>query len=87
MKSINKILEIISTSLLLCLITTSLTFAGNVVKSRVSTQWVSDNLDSIKLVDLSFDNYNKGHLPGAIKMIWGSEVYTQGEDHMLPRAF
>ena len=84
MKSIPKVSGIISGAFLLCLITTSLAFAGNGVKSRVSTQWVADNLDSVKIIDLSFDEYNRGHLPGALTMQWGKEVYSQGEEFILP---
>ena len=84
MKNISLILKVISTSLLLCLVTTSLTFAGNGVKSRVSTQWVADNLDSVKIVDLSFSEYKRGHLPGAVSMQWGDEVHSQGEEFLLP---
>ena len=70
--------------MLWCLVATSTAFAGNSVKSQVSTQWVADNLDSIKIIDLSFGGYKRGHLPGAVAMQWGEEVNSQGEEFLLP---
>ena len=49
----------------------------------VSTAWVADNLNSITLVDVSNKGYTKGHLPGAVQITWGSEVFAPETDHMV----
>lgn len=57
---------------------------GGNFRSRVTTDWVADNLDSIKLVDVCGEDFTRGHLPGAVKMQWGDEVLAQDENYMLP---
>lgn len=61
------------------------------VDPLVSTEWVSKNLDTIKnpdqtdirLVDVSKKGYKKGHIPGAVHIKWGSEVFDPETDHMV----
>ncbi|GAB4337098.1 MAG: sulfurtransferase [Desulfobulbaceae bacterium] len=57
--------------------------AGEKVQPLVSTQWVADNLQSIKLVDVSKKGYAAGHIPGAVQIKWGSEVFAPETDHMV----
>ncbi len=49
--------------------------------SLVSTQWVEDNLDtaSIVLVEVDEDTsaYDKGHIKGAVKLDWSTELQDQ----------
>lgn len=70
--------------LLVCLVTAMKAFAGDSVQSRVTTRWVADNLHSLKIIDLRYQNYSKGHVPGAVQMKWGDEVFAQNSDNMLP---
>lgn len=57
----------------------------------VSTDWVAKNLDTIKnpdqseirLVDISKKAYAEGHIPGAVHLKWGSEVFALETDHMV----
>ncbi len=57
----------------------------------VSMDWVEQHLDTIKdptqteirLVEVSKSGYDKGHIPGAVWIKWGSEVFEPGTDHMI----
>src|SRR5690606_7219163 len=42
----------------------------------VSTQWVADNLNNVRLVEVDVDTtqYNEGHIPGAIGFNWQSQL-------------
>ena len=84
MKRSMKIVKWTSVFLLISLINALPAFAGDAVQSRVTTQWVADNINSIKIIDLRFQDYTKGHIPGAVQMKWGDEVYAQDADYMLP---
>jgi 3-mercaptopyruvate sulfurtransferase SseA len=85
MKSAKKIFLLTNVFLLLFFLAAAPLFAGGGrLKSRVTTDWVAANLDSIKLVDVCGDDFTRGHLPGAVKMQWGEEVLAQGENYMLP---
>ncbi|MBW2522389.1 MAG: hypothetical protein JRD64_06760 [Deltaproteobacteria bacterium] len=85
MKSATKIFLLTYVFFLLSFLAAAPLFAGGKsFKSRVTTEWVADNLDSIKLVDVCGDDFTRGHLPGAVKMQWGEEVISQDENHMLP---
>jgi rhodanese-related sulfurtransferase len=84
MKRSAKVVKWMFIFLLVSLITASAAFAGDAIKSRVTTQWVADNLNSIKIIDLRYQDYPKGHIPGAVQMKWGDEVFAQGADYMLP---
>ncbi len=61
------------------------------VQPLVSTDWVAKNLDKIKnpnqtdirLIDVSKKGYKKGHIPGALHIKWGSEVFDPETDHMV----
>ena len=66
------------------LLTASAASGGSKVKTRVSTAWVAENSGSIKIVDLRHREYAKGHIPGAMQMQWGKEVFSQGKEFMLP---
>ena len=84
MKYLVRIVQSASVLLMISLMPASVTFAGGPVKSRVSPQWVDDNLNSVKVVDLRYKQYAEGHIPGAVQMKWGSEVYEQDPEYMLP---
>jgi thiosulfate/3-mercaptopyruvate sulfurtransferase len=45
----------------------------------VSTQWVADNLDKIRLVEVDVDTaqYETGHVPGAIAFNWQTQLQDQ----------
>jgi thiosulfate/3-mercaptopyruvate sulfurtransferase len=45
----------------------------------VSTQWVADNLDKIRLVEVDVDTtqYETGHIPGAIAFNWQTQLQDQ----------
>ncbi|MBM0124300.1 sulfurtransferase [Pimelobacter simplex] len=49
--------------------------------SLVSTQWVEDNLDTDKVVVIEVDEdttaYDKGHIKGAIKLDWTTDLQDQ----------
>jgi thiosulfate/3-mercaptopyruvate sulfurtransferase len=62
---------------------TSVVFAADNVQPLVSTQWVADNMKSVKIIDVSKKGYAKGHIPGAIQIKWGSEVFAPETDHMV----
>ncbi len=57
----------------------------------VSTSWVAQNLQTIenpnqtqiRLVELSKSSYASWHIPGAVHVKWGSEVFGAGTDHMV----
>jgi thiosulfate/3-mercaptopyruvate sulfurtransferase len=57
----------------------------------VSTDWVAKNLDKIKnskqtdvrLVEVSKKGYDKGHIPGAVHIKWGDDVFAPETDHMV----
>ena len=53
------------------------------VPALVSTEWVADNKNSITLIDVSKKGYAEGHIPGAIQVKWGSEVFAPETDHMV----
>lgn len=61
------------------------------VKPLVSTGWVAKNLDTIKnskqtvirLIEVSKKGYDKGHIPGALHIKWGSDVFAPETDHMV----
>ena len=56
----------------------SAVFSASAVQPLVTTQWVADNLNSIKIIDVSDKGYAKGHIPGAVQIKWGSEVFSPG---------
>src|SRR4026209_2204897 len=45
----------------------------------VTVQWVEDNLDNIVLVEVDEDTtaYDKGHIKGAIKLDWTTDLQDQ----------
>jgi len=49
--------------------------------SLVTAQWVEDNLDSEKVVLIEVDEdtsaYDKGHIKGAIKLDWTTDLQDQ----------
>ena len=49
--------------------------------SLVSTQWVEDNLDTAGIVFVEVDEdttaYDKGHIKGAVKLDWSTELQDQ----------
>jgi thiosulfate/3-mercaptopyruvate sulfurtransferase len=61
----------------------SIVYAAGTVQPLVSTKWVADNMKSIKIVDVSGKEYAKGHIPGAVQIKWGSEVFAPETDHMV----
>ncbi|GBE02033.1 thiosulfate sulfurtransferase [bacterium BMS3Abin08] len=57
----------------------------------VSTDFVAKHLKTIRnpaqteirLVEVSKKGYDKGHIPGAVHIKWGSEVFNPLSDHMI----
>ena len=84
MKYLIRFGRLLSCCLVVTLMATTGAYGGSAVKTKVSTAWVSENSDSIKIIDLRNREYAKGHIPGAIPMQWGDEVYSQGQEFMLP---
>jgi thiosulfate/3-mercaptopyruvate sulfurtransferase len=78
-----KAITLASIILLLSAVAVTSAFAAGSVKPLVSTQWVADNMSSIKIIDVSKKGYAKGHIPGAVQVKWGSEVFAPETDHMV----
>jgi thiosulfate/3-mercaptopyruvate sulfurtransferase len=78
-----KALAVVSVSLLVSFIAISSVYAASAVQPLVTTQWVADNMKSIKIVDVSKKEYAEGHIPGAVQIKWGSEVFAPETDHMV----
>ncbi|BCO08298.1 sulfurtransferase [Desulfolithobacter dissulfuricans] len=65
--------------------------ATGAVAPLVSTQWVADNLSTIRdtgqarirLIEVSAKGYDKGHIPGAVHMKWGRDTFDPTTDHMV----
>ena len=65
--------------------------AASSAQPLVSTGWVEKNLDRIKnlnqdeirLIEVSNKGYDQGHIPGAVHMQWGSEIFNPNTDHMV----
>ena len=83
MKRIVRGVGLVSVLLLVSFIATSSVYAASDVKPLVTTQWVADNINSIKIIDVSKKGYAKGHIPGAVQVKWGSEVFAPETDHMV----
>ena len=49
------------------------------VDALVSTQWVADNKDSVRLVEVDVDTaqYETGHVPGAVGFNWQTQLQDQ----------
>lgn len=84
MKLFKLLLRMITVCLVTGLVTVTLAYGGSAAKTKVTTGWVVANSDVIKIIDLRFREYAKGHIPGAMKMQWGQEIYNQIEGAMLP---
>jgi len=84
MKCLSRFVELMSVLLLVLFVAASAAFAGDAVQSRVTPQWVEDNLGSIKIIDLRYKKYAEAHIPGAVQMKWGDEVFAQDAEYMLP---
>jgi 3-mercaptopyruvate sulfurtransferase SseA len=84
MKCISKVVNLMSVFLLVFLVTLPAAFAGDTVQSRVTTQWVADNINSVKIIDLRYKKYDESHIPSAMQMKWGAEVYDQDTEYRLP---
>ena len=83
MKGQLKIAGMIAVVMMMFLITSSAAYAAGAVEPLVTTQWVAGNIKSIKLIDVSKKGYAKGHIPGAVQLKWGSEVFAPETDHMV----
>ncbi len=83
MKRLVRIIELVSVLLLVTFIAASAVYAAGAVQPLVSTKWVADNMESIKIIDVSKKGYAKGHIPGAVQVKWGSEVFAPETDHMV----
>ena len=83
MKRPIKVVGLISVLLLVSFMLVSTAFATGAVQPLVSTQWVADNMKSIKIIDVSKKEYGEGHVPGAVQVKWGSEVFAPETDHMV----
>lgn len=80
MKRHVKIIGLVSVLMLVSFIRA---YADDAVQPLVTTQWVADNMNSIKVIDVSSKGYDKGHIPGAVQIKWGSEVFSPETDHMV----
>ena len=83
MKRSAKIVRLMSVFLLVFFMTASAVYAAGSVQPLVTTQWVADNMKSIKIIDVSKKGYAKGHIPGAVQIKWSSEVFAPATDHMV----
>jgi len=83
MKQLIRVAGLVSVILLSSLIMTSALYAAGAVQPLVSTKWVADNISSIKIIDVSKKGYAKGHVPGAVQVKWGNEVFAPETDHMV----
>ncbi len=83
MKRSAKIVRLMSVFLLVFFMTASAVYAAGSVQPLVTTQWVADNMKSIKIIDVSKKGYAKGHIPGAVQIKWSSEVFSPATDHMV----
>ncbi len=73
----------VSVLLLVSFVAITAVYAAGAVQPLVTTQWVADNMKSIKIIDVSKKGYAKGHIPGAMQVKWGSEVFAPETDHMV----
>ena len=48
-------------------------------EALVSTQWVADNKDKIRLIEVDVDTtqYESGHIPGAVAFNWQTQLQNQ----------
>jgi len=83
MKRSVKIVGLVSVFLLVSFIATSAVYAAGAVQPLVTTTWVADNMKSVKIIDVSKKEYAEGHIPGAVQIKWGSEVFAPETDHMV----
>ena len=83
MNRLVRLVGLVSIFFLVPFITASAVYAADAVQPLVSTQWVADNTNSIKIIDVSKKGYAKGHIPGAVQVKWGSEVFAPETDHMV----
>ena len=67
---------LVAVFLMVSFIVTSAVYAAGDVQPLVYTQWVADNMKSIKIIDVSKKGYAKGHISGATQVKWGSEVFA-----------
>ena len=84
MKNSVRFARVLSCCLAAVVMTASAAYGGSAMNTRVSTGWVAENSDAIKIIDLRYREYAKGHIPGAMQMQWGHEVHSQGKNPMLP---
>ncbi|HVU12362.1 MAG TPA: sulfurtransferase [Phototrophicaceae bacterium] len=49
------------------------------VEALVSTQWVADNKDKVRLIEVDVDTtqYESGHIPGAVGFNWQTQLQNQ----------
>ena len=78
-----KAFGVVSVLLLVSFIAVSAAYAAGAVQPLVTTQWVADNMKSVKIIDVSKKEYAEGHIPGAVQIKWGSEVFGPETDHMV----
>ena len=83
MKHLVNVVSLVPVFLLVSFIAASAVYAAGAVQPLVTTQWVADNMASTKLIDVSKKGYGKGHIPGAVQIKWGSEVFAPETDHMV----
>jgi len=83
MKRYARAFGVVSVLLLVSFIAISTVYAAGAVQPLVSIQWVADNMKSVKIIDVSKKEYAEGHIPGAVQIKWGSEVFAPETDHMV----
>ena len=83
MNSYAKAFGFVSVMLLVLFVAMSSVYAADATQPLVSTQWVADHMKSIKIIDVSKKEYGEGHVPGAVQVKWGSEVFAPETDHMV----
>jgi thiosulfate/3-mercaptopyruvate sulfurtransferase len=61
---------------------------NGMVQALVSTQWVADNHQSVRLVEVDVDTtqYAAGHIPGAVAFNWQSQLQDQVARDIISKA-
>jgi hypothetical protein len=62
MKRLVGVVSLVPAFLLVFFIAASAVYAAGAVQPLVTTQWVADNVKSIKIIDVSKKGYAKGHM-------------------------
>ncbi len=57
------------------------------VDALVTTQWVADNADKVRLIEVDVDTtqYETGHIPGAVAFNWQSQLQDQVQRDIISK--